>query len=136
MFSYCGNNPVNRADSSGQWWEEIWEFTKTAIAETRNAMGLMSPAYAGCAGAALADGPLPFGDTVALAGGIILTATAIGCGIYQAAQAPAVPKAEEKSEDIVIPKKHNNSVIFPADPNTFNPLGLVKVLRPGKKNGI
>ena len=26
MFAYCGNNPVNRADSTGMFWEEIGDF--------------------------------------------------------------------------------------------------------------
>ena len=137
MFAYCGNNPVNRVDPTGQFWSEIWEFAKTAVVEIGKAMGVMSPAYAGCGGAAVADGPLPFGDIVAAAGAALLTVGAIGYGIYQATQAPAisVPKVEEKSKDIVIPKEPDNPVIFPVDPNTFNPVGLVKVPRAGTKNG-
>ena len=105
MFAYCGNNPVNRVDPTGQFWSEIWEFAKTAVTEIGKAMGLMSPAYAGCGGVAVADGPLPFGDIVAAAGAALLTVGAIGYGIYQAAQAPAIsiPKAEEKAEAIPAP---------------------------------
>ena len=105
MFAYCGNNPVNRVDHTGQFWSEIWEFAKTAVAEIGKAMGVMSPAYAGCGGVAVADGPLPFGDIVAAAGAALLTVGAIGYGIYQATQAPAVsiPKAEEKAEAIPAP---------------------------------
>ena len=137
MFSYCGNNPVNRVDHTGQFWSEIWEFVKTAVAEIGKAMEVMSPAYAGCGGAAVADGPLPFGDIVAIAGAAVLTVGAIGYGIYQAAKAPAisVPKGEEKSEAVVIPKESDRPVIFPVDPNNFNPVGLVKVPRIGTKNG-
>jgi len=137
MFAYCGNNPVNRVDPTGQFWSEIWEFAKTAVAEIGKAMGVMSPAYAGCGGAALGDGPLPFGDIIGFAGAALLTVGTIGYGIYQATQAPAisVPKVEEKSKDIVIPKEPDNPVIFPVDPNTFNPVGLVKVPRAGTKNG-
>ena len=136
MFAYCGNNPVNRVDPTGQFWSEIWEFAKTAVVEIGKAMGVMSPAYAGCGGAAVADGPLPFGDIVAAAGAALLTVGAIGYGIYQATQAPAisVPKVEEKSKDIVIPKEPDNPVIFPVDPNTFNPVGLVlKFLELGQR---
>ena len=137
MFAYCGNNPVNRVDHTGQFWSGIWEFAKTAFAEIGKTMGVMSPAYAGCGGAAVADGPLPFGDIVAAAGAALLTVGAIGYGIYQAARAPAisVSKVKEKSKDIVIPKEPDNPVIFPVDPNTFNPVGLVKVPRAGTKNG-
>lgn len=65
----------------------------------------MSPAYAGCGGAAVADGSLPFGDIAAAAGDALLTVGVIGYGIYQAAQAPAIsiPKAKEKAEAIPAP---------------------------------
>ena len=102
MFAYCGNNPVNRVDHTGQFWSEIWEFAKTAVAEIGKAMEVMSPAYAGCGGVAVADGPLPFGDIVAAAGAALLTVGAIGYGIYQATQAPSIsiPKADTKEKDI------------------------------------
>ena len=105
MFAYCGNNPVNRVDPTGQFWTEIWEFVETAVTEIGKAMGVMSPAYAECGKAAVADGPLPFGDIAAVAGAALLTVGAIGYGIYQAAQAPAIsiPKAEEKVEAIPAP---------------------------------
>ena len=133
MFAYCGNNPVNRIDYTGRFWSEIWEFAKTAVTEIGKAMGLMSPAYAGCGGLAVADGALPFTDMVAVAGAALLTVAAIGYGIYQAAQAPATSfsKAEEKIEAIVIPMKPDNPVVFPVDPDTFNPVELVKVPRVG-----
>ena len=38
LFAYCGNNPVNRVDHTGQFWSEIWEFAKTAVAEIGKAM--------------------------------------------------------------------------------------------------
>ena len=102
MFAYCGNNPVNRVDLTGQFWSTIWEFAKAAVTEIGKAIGLMSPAYAGCGSAALADGPLPFGDIVAVTGVTLLTVGAIGYGIYQASQAPAtsIPKTDEKSDAI------------------------------------
>ena len=105
MFAYCGNNPVNRVDYTGRIWSAICEFAKTAVAEIGKAMGVMSFAYAGFGGLAIGDGPLPFGDIVAAAGAALLTAGAIGYGIYIAAQAPAIsiPKAEEKTEAIPAP---------------------------------
>ena len=105
MFAYCGNNPVNKVDHTGQFWSEICEFAKTAVAEIGKAMGVMSPAYAGCGGVAVADGPLPLGNIAAAVGAALLTVGAIGYGIYQATQAPAVsiPKAEEKVEAIPAP---------------------------------
>jgi len=114
MFAYCGNNPVNRVDHTGQFWSEIWEFAKTAVTEIGKAMGLMSPAYAGCGGVAVADGPLPFGDIVAVAGAALLTVGAIGYGVYQAAKAPAIsiPKAEEKTEVIPDPSPSDGTIYY------------------------
>ena len=70
----------------------------------------MSPAYAGCGGVAVADGPLPFGDIAAISGAALITVGAIGYGIYQAATAPApiaIPeiKLEVKEKDGVLPGK-------------------------------
>ena len=105
MFAYCENNTVSRVDPTGHFWSEIWEFAKTAVTEIGKAIGVLSPAYAGCGGAAVADGPLPIGDIIGAAGAILLTAGAIGYGIYQATQAPSIsiPKAEEKEKDIAAP---------------------------------
>ena len=30
MFAYCGNNPVNRADVSGNLWDTIWDIASLA----------------------------------------------------------------------------------------------------------
>ena len=106
MFAYCENNTVSRVDPTGHFWSEIWEFAKTAVTEIGKAIGVLLPAYAGCGGAAVADGPLPIGDIIGAAGAILLTAGAIGYGIYQATQAPSIssiPKAEEKEKDIAAP---------------------------------
>ncbi len=105
MFAYCENNTVSRVDPTGHFWSEIWEFAKTAVTEIGKAIGVLSPAYAGCGGAAVADGPLPIGDIIGAAGAILLTVGAIGYGIYQATQAPSIsiPKAEEKEKDIAAP---------------------------------
>ena len=73
MFAYCGNNPVNRDDQTGHFVREILEFFKTVVSETSKAVDVMAPAYAGFGGVAVADGPLPFGDAVALAGAALVT---------------------------------------------------------------
>ena len=137
MFAYCNNNPVNREDLTGQFWSEVWEFLKTAFTETGNAIETMAPAYAGCEAVAVADGPLPFGDIAALIGAAALTIGAVGCGFYQAVQTPntSIAQDEEKSIAVAIPKDPSNPVIFPDNPNDFNPVGLVKVHRSGTKNG-
>ena len=113
MFAYCNNDPVNRIDPTGQFFREIFSFVKTVANEICNAVEALTPAYAGCVGAAMADGPLPIGDAVAAVGAVLLTAGAIGYGIYQAAKAPAVsiPKTEEKAEAIPAPSP-NPTVIY------------------------
>ena len=82
MFAYCGNNPVNRVDPTGQFWSEIFEFAKTAVAEIGKAMYQMAPAYQGGGVAALADGALPFGDVLGLVviGGATIWAVGQGIG--------------------------------------------------------
>lgn len=105
MSAYCGNNPISRVDPTGHFWSEIWEFTQTAISEIGKAMGNMSPAYALCEGAAVADGPLPVGDALAIVGATLLTVGAIAYGINQAVNTTSIsiPKAEEKEKDIIVP---------------------------------
>ncbi len=87
--------------------------------------------------AAAADGLLPIGDLIGVAGAVVLTVSAIEYGINQAAQASAIsiPKVEEKTDAIVASKKPDSPVIFPVNPNNFNPVGLIKVPRAGTKNG-
>ena len=134
MFAYCGNNPVNRVDHTGQFWSEIWEFAKTAVAEIGKAMGVMSPAYAGCGGVAVADGPLPFGDIVAAAGATLLTVGAIGYGIYQATQAPSIsiPKADTKEKDITAPPPSPTVIYRYGGSNPGNLTPKAKDLRDGR----
>lgn len=97
MYACCGHNTVNRLDPNGYFWNNIWQFIQTATAETGNAMQSLSVAYASCGGAAVADGPLPIGDAVGLAGAAVLTIGAVGYGIYQATQTSSASfeKAEE-----------------------------------------
>ncbi len=138
MYAYCGNNPLNRIDQAGQFWSEIFGFAKATVTEIGRIMGVISPAYAGCGIIAIADGALPNGDIVAITGAALLTVSAIGYGIYLTTKAPSlfVPNVEEKSDTTVIPKESNGPLIFPVNPNTFNPVGLVKVSRVGTKNGV
>ena len=137
MFAYCGNNPVIRVDYAGQSWSEILGFLKTVFIETGNAMEFMSPAYTACGGVAAGDGLLPVGDAIGLAGATLITLGSIGYGIYQTVKAPAtsIPKTEVKAETVAIPTESDNSVVFPANPLEFAPLGLVSVSRSGTKNG-
>ena len=132
-FAYCGNNSLNRVDSAGQFWEELWG----AFAQTiQQASGYFVVA----AGVSQIDTPVPGpADVVA---GFLLIGGVIACAVIATyrtitASAPAIsiPRAEVREDSIAIPKDPDNSVPFPEDPNTFNPFGLVRVDRPGTKNG-
>ncbi len=145
MFAYCGNDSVNSVDYTGQFWNEICEFIDTVIVEIEKSMASMAPAYAVCGGATVADGPLPFGDVIAIAGATIITAGVIGYSVCKATETIAIhtSKSEEKSVDKaiddvmddLIPMPIDSPVVFPLDPNSFNPCGLIKVYRVGTKNG-
>ena len=50
MLVYCGNNPVNRVDPTGCFWNKISDFFRAAASEIGKVMGILSPAYAGCGG--------------------------------------------------------------------------------------
>ena len=107
MFAYCDNNPISRSDQSGNAWSDVVDFFSRAVNEIGKAFSSLSLAYAGCGGAALADGPLPVGDIAGAIGAAALSIGAIGIGIYQAIQAPAkaIPKTEEKEKDLTLPPK-------------------------------
>ena len=137
MFVYCGNNPAKRQDSTGHSWRDFWEFIETAVSEAAEAIKTLSPAYAGCGGAAAADGPLPIGDIIGLAVSTVLTIGAVGYGVYKAATSSPISKAEEKekAEVAAIDEKSDRYVIFPVNPYSFKPTGLEMIHRDGTKNG-
>lgn len=114
MFAYCGNNPVSREDSTGQFWNEIWAFAKMVVSEIGRTIGNLASAYAGCGGAAVADGPLPFGDAAGLIGAAALAAGAVGYGIYQASKAVSAEKVKAKGKAVAIPqsRKKQSTVIY------------------------
>ena len=98
MFAYCGNNPVNRVDPTGQFWKELWDAFTQAIQQA-------SGYFAVAAGVSQLDSPAPGpADVVAgvlLVGGVLVCA---GIATYTAITAPApsisIPKVEEKAEAI------------------------------------
>ncbi len=137
MFAYCGNNPVNGTDPEGQFLEWLWEWGREVLSLTGSNMASMSGGYVTCGGAAVADGPLPFGDMLAVIGGATITIGAFGYAIYQTVTAPSISRSEseEKIKTEVMLQKPDDSVFFPLDPNEFTPSGLVKVYREGTKNG-
>ena len=94
MYAYCENNPVNRVDETGRFWNEFFK-------EVTKAFSTVAPAYAGFASAAVvADGPLPVGDLFALGAGVILSIGVIAYGAQQASKdsAISVPKADKKDD--------------------------------------
>ena len=93
MFAYCGNEPVNRTDSTGCFWEYLGSLFKEA-----------APVYAGCATAAAADGPLPFGDIIALATAAVLTVGVLGQAVYDASFRRSIPISATKEKEIVSAK--------------------------------
>lgn len=109
MFAYCANNPVNCTDPTGCFLQTLWEFVQTAVAEVGRAFGLLSPAYAGCGTAALADGPLPFGDALGAAGAILVTVGAIGYGVYRASKAYS-NKQDTSSNELSIAKSYARTI--------------------------
>ena len=119
-------------------WEWLKEVASTALQTAQN----LAPAYATCGSAAIADGPLPFGDAIAAASCVALTTWVIGKSISapsqlsnkeKKAQAKVAAKAEAIATTAPIRKKN---VIFPINPDDFNPVGLVRVEHAETKNGM
>ena len=100
MFAYCENNPVNRIDPTGELWTEIEEIFKAFV----DTVSDYATACVSGGAIALADGPLPVGDIIAL--GIIGFTAAKA--IYNAIESPSIsiPKAEEKEST----KEKSNSI--------------------------
>ena len=112
MFAYCGNNPINRFDSTGHFWSSILEFVKTAVAEIGNALAARVPMYAGAGGATFVDGPLPFADTIAAIGALVITADAIANGVNQAVKAGTATKEKEKVVAVPTTKPNNGTTYY------------------------
>ena len=98
MFAYCGNDPVNRVDPTGQFWKELWDaFTE--------AMQQASGYFVVAAGVSQVDtpalGPADVVSGVMLLGGMLVC---VGIATYTAITAPSpsisLPKAEDKAEAI------------------------------------
>lgn len=113
MFAYCENNPVMRADPSGQFWGEIWNFAKEAVNQIGQAFKAAAPVYAGMGAGTFADGPLPFADAAMLIGAAVLTVGVIGYGTYQATKSISIPKSttKDKTKDIA-PTLPEDTVVY------------------------
>lgn len=101
LFAYCENDPVNRVDYSGHFWEELWEAFVVTIQKA-------SGYFAVAAGVSQVDTPAPgpadLASGVLLLGGLLVC---MGIATYTALATPkiSVPilKAEEKAESIYAP---------------------------------
>ena len=105
LFAYVSNRLLNYSDHSGNGFMEFAQIFGETIQK-------FVPAYAGGAGVAVADGPLPFGDIIAAVGAIGLT---LGIGIYSIEK--SLTKDETKENCLTKPKDKETSpkVYFPED---------------------
>ncbi len=133
MFAYCNNNPVNCVDPTGQFLKELWNEFAKAIQQA-------SGSIAAAVGIGQIDSPLlgP-ADVVSIVTvtGVVMTCAGIAISrTFFATPTSDIFKTEEKEELVHKSTAPYNPVIFPLDPNTFNPVGLVKVPRAGTRNGM
>ena len=106
MYAYCGNEPVNRVDPTGLIFEEIFGAIEDFFSSIGEGIAAMAPAYAGCATAAAADGPLPIGDVIGATVAIAITAGVAGyeigeriCTLFDS---KVETKEKEKEKDITM----------------------------------
>ena len=133
MYAYCDNNPVNRSDPSGLLWQglkEFWQYFAPTLQES-------SGYFATALGVSQVDSVLPGPADIISAGMLVagvLRCAAKATQTYYATTNKSKSLAIAKAESTT--KKAKQPVIFPENPNDFNPVGLVKVVRAGSKNGI
>ena len=122
MFAYCNNNPVNGSDPTGLFWQELkelWSYFSSALQESRGY-------FATAIGVSQIDSALPGPADVAsvfMIGVGVLGCAAIATRTYFTTSNNKL-KAQSVAKVESITKKAKKSVIFPADPNMFNPIGL------------
>ena len=114
MFAYCGNQPVDRCDQTGNRWE---------VAEG---------GYGGGGGGVIIGSGLIYGFYLAVKQLVTDIATAINRYDSNPVTSSS-QKADEK--ELVNSPPIKNPVCFTQDPNDFNPIGLQKIPRDGTKNG-
>ena len=133
MFAYCANNPVTRTDHSGEFWEELWtEFTRVI----QEASGY----FAAALGITQLDSPAPgpadlIGAAMAMGGVVVCMGLATSTFLF------AEPPTFRQDEEQILGhapayKTPDQPIVFTTDPNDFNPVGLIKIPRPGTKNGM
>lgn len=115
------------------FWEEIWE-------EFVNLLKQFTPYFSTAAGVSQGDsillGPADIAAGALIAGGVIY------CGIRAVQTTLAYTSSQEfdfefgqKFDQIQKQERQNTTILFPENPDDFNPVGLVKVYRPGTRNG-
>jgi len=103
LFSYCGNNSINRSDISGHFWEEYYIILMDAIQQARGmfvAAGMVSQI----------DSPMPgIGDIL---GGIIASVALVVViekttysVVYNKTKEKSSAKAKEKTATKAVSKK-------------------------------
>ena len=123
MFTYCGNNPVNRADAGGEFF-----FAALSLGTMIKIAGALLFTFAATA----------ILTTPAVQQGISDAAVSIGTSISSAfSKSKSDEKEQSKSvpKDITKSKLNNNQAYFPVNPYEFNPKGLVRTEYAGTKNG-
>ena len=133
MFAYCGSNPISRKDNTGQFWQELLNTFQQTIQQAGGC-------FVVAAGVTQVDSPAPGpADVVgvSIAAGTVLTCAVISVGVTIAKEPKAKKDAlsEQNVMPVVTTKEPETPIIFPVNPNDFNPIGLVKVTRSGTKNG-
>ena len=120
MFAYCGNNPVNYVDYTGEWFvvDDIAPLT-LLVSCMVVMLGLIQDAM---------------GDQI-LGNFVSDVVTQTAKALTNITNLFVVDTPKDEAGDIIITPQHNK-VVFPANPNDFNPVGLVKVFRNGTKNGM
>ena len=144
MYIYCGNDPVNRIDQTGQSWESFWNNLLNTFEDA-------SACFALGVATTQADSPMPgIADALGVA---IIVGTVIVSAVIATHQTittttlsiPASPNlyaAEAQnsidSEVLIAPTqsyKHKQAY-FPSNPYSFNPRGLRMETYSGTKNGM
>ena len=90
MFAYCGNNPVNRLDDTGEFWKELWNSFVQVIQEAKNY-------FVAAAAVSQVDspaiGPADATSLILLTGGVLFC---LGIATYNTVTAPALSDADDK----------------------------------------
>ena len=123
MYSYCNNNPVNYVDSDGQ--------NPLLGAAATNPVAFLAVASALLLGL-LVEAVIDYEETVDKIEESIDNAKAkiqTQWLLLMVAAEYAFSKVKSTF------KEDDNPIVFPTDPNSFNPNGLTKVYRAGTKNG-